>query len=129
MQIDYTATRSIQAGHAADTAYTINIDLSANKRSVKIDGSDNRSIDNSQVVVINYVDIKNDLSTVLVSASTTTTILDMREFLDSVIAGEVFQTDLSGSLVDYKLDSIASPYSENELERSNFRYSFVVRTV
>ena len=129
MQIDYTALRSISAGHSEDGNYTINVDLSANKRSSKIEGEETKSLNLNKVVVVHAINVTNNLSTVLVNSSTTTTDDDMREFLDSVIAGEIFQLDLTGSLINYKLDSIRNPYTETEFDRSNFRYSFKVRAV
>ena len=129
MQIDYTAKRSVQAGHSIDTPYTINIDLYENDRTFKAHGVENKALNGNTVAVIHRVEETNNLTTVLVSAATSPTVLDMREFLDSVVGGEVFQLDISGVSIDYKLHSMTKPYSERELERSNFRYSFQVRPV
>ena len=123
MQIDYTAKRSIKTGHTATTSYQINIDVAVYDRSSSIDGSQVKSLSGNTVTTVNNDLIKLNINTVLVSSTTTPDIDDMREFLDSVKAGETFQLDS----VNYILDSISSPYSETREGVNYFRYSFQVR--
>lgn len=123
MQIDYTAKRSIKTGHTATTGYTINIDVAVYDRSSSISGNQVKSLSGNTVTTVNNDLIKLNINTVLVSSTTTPDIDDMREFLDSVKAGETFQLDS----VNYILDSISSPYSEAREGVNYFRYSFMAR--
>jgi len=60
-----------------------------------------------------------------VNGSTSPSIADMREFLNSVKAGEIFS--LNGT--NASLISITAPYTETRLGNSDYySYSFKVRT-
>lgn len=129
MQIDYTAKRSIQAGHSSGTGYTINIDLTQSDRMSSITGTQNKSINGSTVTVVNDDVTEYQITTVAVGTSTTPDIDDMREFMDSVKGGETFQLDISGSSASYVLSGISNPFTETRLADIYYRYSFKVRAL
>ena len=126
MQIDYTALRSIQAGHSASTAYTINVDLSQADRMPDNKLVQNVALNGNTVTTIHALKTKYSITTSLIDTTTTPTLSDMREFLDSVKAGESFTSDISGATVSYRILNPKSPYSENREGQAYFRYSFQI---
>ena len=124
MQIDYTALRSIKSGHSASTAYTINVDLKSADRIPESSGSQLMSLSGNAVTTIHNLTVTYAVTTVLLTSSTTPSILDMREFLDSVKAGETFAMDISGASANYRLKSFNNPYTESREDQAYFRYSF-----
>ena len=129
MQIDYTALRSVQGGHSATTAYAINVDLSQSDKQIKNTGVQTMALDGSTVTTIHRSETIYSITTELCSTSTTPSLDDMREFLDSVSRGETFQMDVSGTSIDYILDSFESPYSETRENPNYFRFSFAARAI
>lgn len=126
MQIDYTAKRSIQAGHTEDSSYTININLSVADRVPESKGSQAESLSGNTVTVVHNLRVSYVITTELVTTLTTPSLSDMREFLDSVKGGESFTTDIDGTTKSYRLKSFSSPYSEKREATSYFRYSFTI---
>ena len=124
MQIDYTALRSIKSGHSASTAYTINVDLKSADRIPESSGSQLMSLSGNAVSTVHNLTVTYAVTTVLLTSSTTPSILDMREFLDSVKAGETFTMDISGASANYRLKSFKNPYTESREDQAYFRYSF-----
>jgi len=123
MQFDYVAKRSIQGGHVVDTAYTITVDISESQRTARTEGNQAISLSGNTVSTIHRGDIIQSITTVLIDATTTPDIDDMREFLDSVKYGEQFQIDT----FDYIMDSFGSAYTEAREHPNKFRYSFAAR--
>ncbi len=126
MQIVYTALRSIQSGHTVDTDYTINLNISVANRLPNIDATINKSISGARVTTLRSSLFTYDITSTLVSTSTTPDIDDLREFLDSVKHGEQFTLDISGATVTYTLDKTANPYQEVSETVGYYRYSFRV---
>lgn len=127
MQVDYIARRSIQAGHTVETQYTINFDIFEKTKTSKAEGVQVKSLSGNTVTVVHRNSETYNLTSVLITASTTTTLLDMREFLDSVTRGETFFLDVRGTSEAYILSSLSNPYTETELETSHYRFSFGAR--
>lgn len=123
MQVDYTAKRSLKAGHVLNTSYVINIGLVESDRRPKNMGAQNIAISGNTVSIIHRGDILLPVNTKLVNASSTPDIDDMREFLDSVRFGETFQLDS----VNYIMSNFKDPYQEKRIHPSYFRYSFMAR--
>lgn len=94
MQIDYTAKRSLKSGHTAETAYTIDVKLTQSDRSANIAGEQVVSLSGNTVTTVHRYRELYQLTTNLISETTTPDVSDMREFLDSVRGGETFQLDL-----------------------------------
>jgi len=126
MQIDYTALRSVKSGHSASTSYTINVDLTQADRSAVSTGAQLASLNDNVVTTVHNLGTTYSVSTVLLTSSTTPSILDMREFLDSVKAGETFTTDITGTTASFRLKNFSSPYTEARTDQAYFRYSWVM---
>ena len=124
MQIDYTALRSVKAGHSASTAYTINVDLTQADRVPVSTGTQLTSLNGNTVTTVHDLATQYSITTVLLTSSTTPSILDMREFLDSVKAGETFTTDITGATASFRMTNFKTPYSEDRTDQAYFRYSF-----
>lgn len=127
MQIDYTALRSLKSGHVVDTGYTINIALSTLDRSFKNEGSQVMSLSGNTVTTVHRREESFNVNTIIVEDVGTPDNDDMIEFLDSVVSGEVFQTDLGGSLVASILIGDYRRSRRGTLEL--FNYQFKVRTL
>ena len=127
MQIDYTALRSLKSGHTAGTDYTINIGVTVSDRMSPIVGKRHIARAGDGSTVIHREDKKYSVTTQLVNASSTPDLDDLREFVDSVKAGEEFQLDIDGTTQTYIIDNIANPYREIRQHPDWFRFSFTVR--
>lgn len=128
LQIEYTAKRSLKAGHTVDTIYVINVEISKRDRMLKTEGSQQISLSGNTVTTVHRREETYNLQTVLVTDSTTPDVEDMLEFLDSTISGETFRLDLTGVLEDYVMTSITNSYRANRIGSTNiFQYSFQVR--
>lgn len=130
MQIDYIAKRSLKAGHTVDTLYTINVLLNRADRTYTGVGRRNIAISGSTVTTIHRRDEFWDLTTAIISDTGTPDNDDLKEFLDSVVSGEVFQIDISGSLQNCILDQFKNPFRRIRVGFDElYRYSFRVRMV
>jgi len=128
MQIDYTARRSIKAGHSVDTPYTIVVDLSRLDRKYATVGNQAVALSGTTYTTVHRREVLFDLQTTLIESSGTPDIADMLEFLDSVSSGESFSLDVSGTTETYVLTSITRPYSTTRVGYDDiYRYSFSVR--
>ncbi|MDH3375351.1 MAG: hypothetical protein OEQ39_00070 [Gammaproteobacteria bacterium] len=128
MQIDYTAKRSLKAGHVVDTGYTINVNLQSENRTFESIGPRLVALDGSTVTVVHRRQNTYQLTSAFITDTSTPDNEDMVEFLDSVISGEIFQLDLTGALADYILDT--TTYRRSRQGNLNiFTYSFRVRAL
>ncbi len=131
MQIDYTALRSIKSGHAVDTAYSIDIELTQNDKSFSPIGKELTTLSGASKFVSYSDNEQHKITTVFVTLTGTPSFEDMREFLDSVCHGEYFDLDISGATETYTLSRFTSPYRETRLAllSDTFSYSFAVKKV
>ena len=127
MIIDYTAQRTLKSGHTAGTAYQITANLSVNDRISGAEGAQMKSLAGINFTTIHREKIVYNLAVELITSSTTPDQDDMREFLDSVKYGETFQLDVTGSSIDFVLDSFTNPYVESRRLPNFFRYAFAAR--
>ena len=132
--IDYTAKRSIKAGHTIDVVYQIELFVSRQIRNYVPDGKRNVSISGNTVDVINRRDIIYNLTSVIIDdGPLTEPLIDnalMLEFLDSTATGEEFQMDVTGTTEFFIMDKLKNPYSVRRIGDLNlFRYSFTARKI
>jgi len=124
MEFIYYAKRSIQVAHTLGNQYVIDIDV-VDDYSTSIKGKRIESLAGNTVTIIHNDEEYLNIRTENVNGSTTPSIADMREFLNSVKAGEIFS--LNGT--NASLISITAPYTETRLGNSDYySYSFKVRT-
>lgn len=130
LQIEYTAKRSLKAGHFVDTLYIINTELTKQDRTFSAVGNQSVSLSGNTFSVIHRRDEIYALESQIVTAATTPDIDDMIEFLDSVSSGETFRMDLSGVLENYVFESLRRPYRAVRLGKDEiYRYSFRARRI
>ena len=130
--IDYTAKRSIKAGHVLDVSYQISLSVSRQDRGYRPDGKRNVSISGNTVDVINRRDIVYSFTSGIIDDGPYTEPLvdnaTMQEFLDSTATGETFQMDVTGTTEFFIMDNFKRPYSVRRIGNTNlFRYSFTAR--
>ena len=128
MQAEYIAKRSIQSGNTSGQLYALTIDLQKLDKQVRAKGRQNQSLSGATKTILHHVQTVYNLQTVITQDSDTVNNEDIREFLDSVAGGEIFQLDLEGSLEDYILDNFGSPYRARRIGYDEiYTYSFTVR--
>lgn len=123
MQIDYTAKRTLKAGHSVDTAYQFTLGTVQDDRAAVNEGAQNVALSGNTVTVVHRGDIMRSITFQLVTASSTPDLDDLREFLDSVKYGETFQIDT----VDHILSSFKNPYREDRPAPGFYRFAFTAR--
>ena len=117
MQVDYTASRSIQSGHTEGTDYTINISLNRYDRSyTRVGPAPLVALSGNTVTVTHNNKEAYNIVTTLHKVGDTVEPEDMREFLDSVVGGEPFYLDSVVHILD-------GGYTETR-EDDYYRYSF-----
>lgn len=130
MQIDYIAKRSLKSGHTVDSPYTINVELSVLDRRFVAIGDQQVALNGNTVTTVYRRDNLYNLRTIMIENAGTPDNDDMVEFLDSVVSGETFQLDVSGSLENYILASLTNPYRKSRVGRLDiFTYQFRVRAL
>ncbi|MDJ0806452.1 MAG: hypothetical protein QNJ78_06415 [Gammaproteobacteria bacterium] len=93
MLIEYTARESVQSGHVAGTAYNIEVARSNQDRSFGKVGSLPTALAGNSVSIVQRMEERYTIVTMLHEKYQVTDILDMREFLDSVSRHESFYID------------------------------------
>lgn len=113
----YTAKRNISGGRSLNSVYALSMDLVKFDRQAKRKTSSATSLSGQQFTTFHRLDVFYVVQSAPINDSST---LDqVREFLDSVAGGEIF--DIDGS--DYTLDG---DYSDTLVEISGF-YTFGFR--
>jgi hypothetical protein len=125
MQIDYTSKRSLKAGHTVDTEYMINIGVEVFDKQPRWEGVLHKSLSGNLVTTTHEYGDDLSITTVQLDEDPTAAvnIYDMREFLDSVRLGEVFQLDGLNAV----LSNLSSAYSETHTGYVYKKFSFQVR--
>lgn len=122
--IVYTAKRSVMDSHSIETEYEFEVALNKFERSAKREQETSPSLSGVRFTVLHRIDVFYDISTV--PLSDLLVIDQMREFLDSVAAGEQFTLDVYGEIGapdDPRTFIIDGDYKENMVDISGF-YSF-----
>lgn len=128
MQIRYTAKRSLKAGHVVDTIYTIDVNLEKEDRRVNPQASRAVSLQGNTVVTINRREEIYSIETVLLQDASIPDNDDMTEFLDSTVAGEPFETDITGAFDWYIIER--GGYRRSRIGTTNvFKWSWFMRRV
>ena len=130
MLVDYTALRSLKAGHTVDLVYQIDLSLSQSNPIPTVVGKRNVAISGSTVNTIHRSDIIYDFTSVIISDTSIPDNADMIEFLESVKFGERFQLDITGTSIDFIMDRFEDPYRVRRIGfAENYTYSFRARAV
>lgn len=122
--IIYTAKRSLIDSHSAETEYSFEVALNKFERSPKREKETSASLSGNRFTVLHRIDMFFEVSTVPIKDISL--IYQMREFLDSVAAGESFIIDAFGTeLQPYqqKVVEIDGDYSESMVDISGY-YAF-----
>lgn len=123
--IRYTAKRSIMSGHTLDVVYEFEIDFTRWDRQAKAEKKVARSLGGVTETIFHRQDIFYQITT---APAKTTAIDQMREFLDSVMAGESFVIDRYGSIgsPDNEITmTLEGDYAENRPSiDERFTYTF-----
>ena len=118
--ITYTAKRSVIAGHTAGTDYSIDVVLEQADKSVRPVVDQQRSISGAQETLLHRVDVTWQI---VIGSINNAGLPAMREFLDSVYAGEAFIIDIYGSVAtaDSPINVEATPgYQERRVNGTNW---------
>jgi len=122
--ITYTAQRSVMANHVVGTQYTFEILLNKFDRIPKRKQNTATSLSGLTQTLLHRIDISYQAATIPTNSQNK--IDQLREFLDSVAAGEEFTLDALGSLSEahapqtYKVEG---DYAENMVDITGY-YSF-----
>ena len=126
MQIDYIALRNIKTGHTVDTAYVINVDVQQLDPLAFHQGNSLTALAGNRVHTTHHTGLEYQIRTTPVAVNgEAPDIDDMREFLNSVLKGEVFQIDGQNA----EIANLKSPYTETFNGNLFKEYSFKVRIV
>lgn len=128
MQIRYTAKRSFKTGHLLDQVFTIDVNLSKEDRRFVPRAARAISLQGNTVVTVNRRDEVYDISTVLLQDASVPDNDDMTEFLDSTVAGEAFETDITGGFLFYIIER--GGYRKARVGNTNvFTWSWTMREI
>ena len=95
--ITYVASRNIASGHAVGTTYAIDIDMSAIDRDPKTVRTRHQALSGIAETLFNRVDVSWNFVIAALDMDDVR-LAYMREFIDSVSAGESFQIDPYGTV-------------------------------
>lgn len=122
---------SLVAGHAAETEYTIEIDMGRHNPSRNTIKDESTSIGGRQLTVFHRIERKADISTV--HTKDTAIHAQMEEFFDSVAAGEQFTIDPYGTLLSPVQPLLVTMKGDPQSARHKYiemwQYSFNIRRV
>jgi hypothetical protein len=128
VQIRYTAKRSLKAGHTVDTVYTIDVNLEKEDRRFVPQVSRAVALSGNTVVTVNRRDTIYAIETVLLQDGSIPDNADMTEFLDSTVAGEGFETDITGAFDWYIIER--GGYRRSRIGTTNvFKWSWSMREI
>lgn len=119
------------SGHSEGTEYNLDVPISNFQESTRRKQKTITSLSGQNTTILHHIIRRASVST---SPSEETAVIDgMREFLDSVAGGEVFQIDLYGSSatpLDPKNYRLEGNYSESLVDITGFyKFSFKVKEV
>jgi len=118
--ITYTAKRSLISGHEAGSVYSIDVILEQADRSVRPIVDQQRAIGGSQETLLHRVDVSWQI---VIGSINNAGLPAMREFLDSVYAGENFIIDIYGSVATANDPITVEPvpgYQERRVDGANW---------
>ena len=131
MNIQYVAMLSLMSGHFAGRTYSFDVKINKYDRNVSARSNINLSLDrrNTQTI-LHGIDVVYDMQTIPMAESSSS-VKQMREFLDSAMNGQYFKIDPLGTAAAPNAPFIAvldtTDYAESRRSIGYIQFSFKVR--